>query len=90
MGRTAARTNEYNPLYGNTMHEESKKMTREEKQKALIDDALYIYREYRPPDDFHFDENIIWKCRRCKAIVNMEKFRCECTESPSPWEPVKL
>lgn len=28
----------------------------------------------------------VWRCRRCKQIV-VDK-RCECTESPSPWEPV--
>lgn len=30
----------------------------------------------------------VWKCRRCNAIVDMQAFRCKCTESPSPWEPV--
>lgn len=29
-----------------------------------------------------------WKCRRCKSIVDMFAFRCKCTESPSPWEPI--
>ncbi len=29
-----------------------------------------------------------WRCRRCKAIVDMVKFRCKCKESPSPWEPI--
>jgi hypothetical protein len=29
-----------------------------------------------------------WKCKRCGQIVDMEKFRCGCKESPSPWEPV--
>lgn len=27
-----------------------------------------------------------WKCKRCKSIVDMNKFRCDCTESPSPWK----
>lgn len=30
-----------------------------------------------------------WKCRRCRQIVDMAAFRCGCTESPSPWEPIK-
>lgn len=30
----------------------------------------------------------IWKCRRCNSIVDMANFRCQCTESPSPWEPI--
>lgn len=30
-----------------------------------------------------------WKCRRCKSIVDMNKFKCNCIESPSPWEPVE-
>jgi rubrerythrin len=29
-----------------------------------------------------------WKCRRCGHMVDMVAFRCNCTESPSPWEPV--
>lgn len=29
-----------------------------------------------------------WKCRRCGEVVDMEKFKCGCTESPSPWEPM--
>ncbi len=29
-----------------------------------------------------------WKCRRCGEIVNLKEFRCGCTESPSPWEPI--
>jgi hypothetical protein len=32
--------------------------------------------------------NTIWKCKRCGEIVDMEKFRCGCIISPSPWEPV--
>ena len=29
-----------------------------------------------------------WSCRRCAQPVDMVAFRCGCTESPSPWEPV--
>lgn len=29
-----------------------------------------------------------WKCRRCKTIVDMVAFRCNCKQSPSPWEPI--
>jgi hypothetical protein len=29
-----------------------------------------------------------WLCRRCGQIVDYEKFKCGCTESPSPWEPM--
>ena len=29
----------------------------------------------------------MWKCRRCGEIVDMEKFKCGCYTSPSPWEP---
>lgn len=29
-----------------------------------------------------------WKCRRCKHEVDLVAFRCKCTESPSPWEPI--
>lgn len=29
-----------------------------------------------------------WRCRRCKQKVDLDAFRCGCTESPSPWEPV--
>ncbi len=29
-----------------------------------------------------------WKCRRCGQVVDMVAFRCGCTESPSPWEPI--
>jgi len=29
----------------------------------------------------------MWKCRRCGEIVDMEKFKCGCVVSPSPWEP---
>ncbi len=29
-----------------------------------------------------------WKCRRCGSIVDMVAMRCDCTESPSPWEPI--
>jgi len=29
-----------------------------------------------------------WKCKRCETIVDMEKRRCKCETSPSPWEPV--
>jgi hypothetical protein len=35
------------------------------------------------------NNEIKWKCRRCRQIVDMVAFRCGCTESPSPWEPVK-
>lgn len=33
-----------------------------------------------------------WICRRCKAFVVETKDgkRCECTDSPSPWEPVDI
>jgi hypothetical protein len=36
-----------------------------------------------------------WKCLRCGVIFNENKikesgFPCECTESPSPWEPVPV
>lgn len=30
-----------------------------------------------------------WKCKRCHAIVDMIAFKCECTQSPSPWEYVE-
>lgn len=30
-----------------------------------------------------------WKCKRCKSIVDMKKFKCNCSISPSPWEPVE-
>jgi len=30
-----------------------------------------------------------WKCKRCGEMVDMGAFKCGCTESPSPWEPVK-
>lgn len=30
-----------------------------------------------------------WHCRRCGETVDMEKFRCGCEESPSPWEPIE-
>ena len=33
-------------------------------------------------------EQIEWHCKRCKSKVDMKKFRCKCTESPSPWEPI--
>lgn len=29
-----------------------------------------------------------WFCRRCETIVDMENFKCQCTTSPSPWEPI--
>jgi hypothetical protein len=33
--------------------------------------------------------NIVgWKCIRCKEVVDYANFRCGCTESPSPWEPI--
>lgn len=31
-----------------------------------------------------------WWCLRCKTTVDYDAFRCGCTESPSPWEPVPL
>ena len=31
---------------------------------------------------------IEWYCRRCKKVVDYANFRCGCTESPSPWEPI--
>jgi hypothetical protein len=30
-----------------------------------------------------------WRCRRCNQIVDYVNFRCGCTESPSPWEPIE-
>ncbi len=30
-----------------------------------------------------------WRCKRCNSMVDMVKFKCNCTESPSPWEPVE-
>ncbi len=30
-----------------------------------------------------------WKCKRCNSIVDMKKFKCNCTKSPSPWELVE-
>ena len=30
-----------------------------------------------------------WRCRRCGSIVDMVAFRCMCTQSPSPWEPIE-
>ena len=29
-----------------------------------------------------------WKCRRCGKVVDMANFKCGCTASPSPWEPI--
>jgi hypothetical protein len=29
-----------------------------------------------------------WRCRRCGQEVDMKAFRCGCTTSPSPWEPI--
>lgn len=34
------------------------------------------------------DSPIEWYCRRCKQVVDYANFRCNCTESPSPWEPI--
>ena len=31
-----------------------------------------------------------WRCKRCNSIVDMEKFKCNCTGSPSPWEMENL
>lgn len=31
---------------------------------------------------------IKWKCLRCGSLVDMDKFRCKCEKSPSPWEKV--
>lgn len=31
---------------------------------------------------------IKWRCRRCNSIVDMTLFKCNCTESPAPWEPI--
>ncbi len=31
---------------------------------------------------------IRWHCLRCQSTVDMAAFRCQCTESPSPWAPV--
>lgn len=36
----------------------------------------------------HLFDKPLWRCRRCHAFVDMKAFRCECTTSPSPWEPV--
>ena len=30
--------------------------------------------------------NSYWVCRRCNARVDIVHKRCECTESPSPWD----
>lgn len=32
----------------------------------------------------------IWRCRRCKSIVDMALKKCKCETSPSPWELVKV
>lgn len=32
-----------------------------------------------------------WKCNRCKSMVDTQtdnQWKCKCTSSPSPWEPV--
>jgi hypothetical protein len=36
-------------------------------------------RQYKPQ---------VWRCKRCKQMVDMENFKCGCTVSPSPWELV--
>lgn len=34
-------------------------------------------------------EDVIgWHCLRCDKPVDYKAFKCECTESPSPWTPV--
>lgn len=30
-----------------------------------------------------------WRCTRCQQMVNLDAFRCGCSDSPSPWEPVE-
>ena len=29
-----------------------------------------------------------WRCKRCEAIFDDSDKRCNCTISPSPWEPM--
>lgn len=29
-----------------------------------------------------------WQCKRCGEIVDRRNFKCACTTSPSPWEPI--
>jgi len=33
---------------------------------------------------------VVWKCRRCKELVDMEEKRCGCKTSPSPWERFEI
>ena len=30
-----------------------------------------------------------WKCKRCEAIFDDSDKKCNCLESPSPWEPIE-
>ena len=63
---------------------------RKQKAKALIDDILFVWAAQgkKPPTDENGNP-MKWKCRRCETNVNMEKFRCQCTERPSLWEPIR-
>lgn len=31
-----------------------------------------------------------WKCKRCNAVFEDTNKKCNCTESPSPWEPIPV
>ena len=33
---------------------------------------------------------VVWKCRRCKELVDMDEKRCGCKTSPSPWERYEI
>src|SRR3989304_4286415 len=47
------------------------------KKMSVVEFLQYLRR--------HIDETQSeWRCLRCNSMVDMEKFRCQCTESPSP------